>query len=632
MKTWFLNLGLIQKIILTVMVSTTLVLILTILFFSINVRQNTISDSKKIADSETQKYALEIKNILDKSLQSTSTLSTSMIKSKNIPLEIRDSLNKEILITFVQTNQDYLSVWMDWEIKAFVKKYTRNNGRFSSIAYKSGGKVVFESSILDTTNEDYQNDYYRTRTKKKQNITNPYYDVHTKELAGILMISLITPLVENDEFFGAIGIDMSLNNIQNIAQKIRPFDSSISYLVAADSILVSHTDTSLTGKKITDINKGYEKEVKEALNQATNNQSFAFEKKNEKTGDVVYVSYAPLQLGEDGKVWTLVIETPLSLITSRSNRLFFTTILAGIIGLSILLTIIFFASKSIGAKLLEVISLSEDISKGDLTKRVNVTRQDELGRLANSINAMADKLKIIVENIVQSTGSVNEASNDIIKYSADIAEGAGDQAASAEEIMASVEEMSANILSNSENAKTTRVISEKALEGILVGSNSTVKTMQFITDIASKIGVIGEISRQTNILALNAAIEAARAGNFGKGFSIVAVEVKKLAEHSQEAAKEIERLTKRGVKISRIAEAELTKLVPDVEKTANLIKDISNASAEQTSGTEQIQKSVFQLNNIAQRNAMLSEELNIKADKLAAESKILRSNIDFFRF
>lgn len=137
MKTWFLNRGLLQKILLVVMVSTTIVLLNTILFFSVNVRQNTIADSKKIADSETQKYTLQIKNILDKALESTKSLSKSMIQGKNLPLQMRDSMNKEILISFVQSNNDYLSIWMDWEIKAFDKNYNKKNGRFSSIAYKT---------------------------------------------------------------------------------------------------------------------------------------------------------------------------------------------------------------------------------------------------------------------------------------------------------------------------------------------------------------------------------------------------------------------------------------------------------------------------------------------------------------
>jgi methyl-accepting chemotaxis protein len=446
------------------------------------------------------------------------------------------------------------------------------------------------------------------------------------------MISLITPFIEKNNFLGSIGIDMSLSSIQKIVLQIKPFESTSAYLVASNNVLVSHTDTSLYNKNILEINKGYENEINDALNQINQNNTFSFEKTQSETGEKYYVSFAPLKLGEDGKVWALVMETPLTMITKQSNSLFLKTILVGIIGLGLLSIIIFFATKSIGNKLIEVITFSENISNGDLRKRIEITRTDELGRLGHSINHMADKLTEIVEEISKSTKHINEASKDIIKFSGEISDGASDQASSAEEIMASIEEMGANIHSNSENAKATQKISEKALEGIHKGRNSTGQTLEFIHEIASKISIIGEISRQTNILALNAAIEAARAGQFGKGFTVVANEVKKLAEHSQESANEINKITKKGVDISKLAETELLNLVPDVEKTAALIKEISDASSEQASGTDQIQNSVHQLNNIAQKNAMLSEELNLKAENLTNEAKVLKNSIDFFKF
>jgi len=627
----FKNLGLKQKILLFVMISTTLVLSVTIFFFSINVRKNTIEDSKKIADSETQKSALQIKNILDKTLESTNTLSKSFMESRRLERSIRDSLNEGVLINITESNEDYLSLWLVWEMKTFDKNYKKKNGRFRNFTVKLNNTTKFYSTIADTTNDEYDNDYYRTRKAKKQNVTNPYYDVITPELKGVLMISMITPFIENNEFLGLIGIDVSLDKVQQIVQKINPFSSSTAYLVASNNLLVSHTDKNLFNKNLLEINKENEAEYTEAMKNISNNLIYGFEKKDINTKQNVYVSFVPIPLGEDGKVWALVTETPLKILTQKSDRLFIITIIVGLIGLGALLLTLYFPLNNIAKKIVEVSLFSEKISKGDLRSKININNNDEIGKLSISINEMADKLKQIVGSIAQSSENINDASQQITKFSGEISEGAGDQASSAEQIMASVEEMGANIQSNSDNAKVTEKISEKALEGIKNGSKSANQTSQSIYEIASKIGVIGEISRQTNILALNAAIEAARAGQFGKGFTVVANEVKKLAEHAQEAADEINRISEKGVNISRLAENELSKLVPDVEKTALLVKEITTASAEQTIGAEQIQNAIQLLNNVAQKNAMLSDELNSKAISLSGEAELLRKNVDYFK-
>ncbi len=631
MQEFLKNLGIKQKILLFVMISTTIVLSITILYFSINVRKNTIEDSKKIADSETQKYALQIKNILDKNLETTNTLSKSFMESRRLESSVRDSFNKELLINTTKSNKDYLCLWLVWEMKTFNKNYKKKNGRLRNVTLQLNNKVSFMQAIADTNDIEIDNDYYRIRKTKKQNVTNPYYDVITPEFKGILMISMITPFVENDEFLGLIGIDYSLDKVQQIVQKINPFSSSTAYLVASNNLLVSHTDKNLFNKNLLELNKDNEAEFSEAMKHINNNTSYAFEKKNIKTNEQVYVSFVPIPLGEDGKVWALVTETPLKILTQKSDKLFIITIIVGIMGLAVLLLTLYFPLSNRVKKIVEVIHFSEKISKGDLRSRIAVSNNDEIGKLALSINEMADKLKQIVGSIAQSSENINEDSQHITRFSAEISEGAGDQASSAEQIMASVEEMGANIQSNSDNAKVTEKISEKALEGIKNGSKSANQTSQSIYEIASKISVIGEISRQTNILALNAAIEAARAGQFGKGFTVVANEVKKLAEHAQAAADEINLISEKGVNISKLAENELSKLVPEVEKTAMLVKEITSASAEQSIGADQIQNAIHLLNNVAQKNAALSDELTSKASSLSGEAEVLRKNIDYFK-
>ena len=150
-------------------------------------------------------------------------------------------------------------------------------------------------------------------------------------------------------------------------------------------------------------------------------------------------------------------------------------------------------------------------------------------------------------------------------------------------------------------------------------------------EIAAKISIIEEIARQTNLLALNAAIEAARAGEHGKGFAVVATEVRKLAERSQLAAGEINKLSASSVEVAEKAGEMLTRIVPDIQRTAELVSEINAASNEQNAGAEQINKAIQQLDKVIQQNASATEEMASTSEELSSQAEQLQETISFFR-
>ncbi|MBO4244785.1 MAG: HAMP domain-containing protein [Bacteroidales bacterium] len=288
-------------------------------------------------------------------------------------------------------------------------------------------------------------------------------------------------------------------------------------------------------------------------------------------------------------------------------------------------------SNRIGLRSRKALEGVHHLTEGDLTQTVDVNTKDEFGQVAESVNAMSAKLRGIVSGIAENAEAITINSAEIANASQELSQNAGTQAASAEEVSSSIEQMTAGISQNSDNARETERIAQKALESIRESSIASQQSMAAMKDIAGKISIIDEIAFQTNILALNAAVEAARAGEQGKGFAVVAAEVRKLAERSATAASEIDKVSKEGVTISENAERLLKNIIPDIEKTAALVREIAAASSEQSAGIGQINLAVQQLNNITQKYAASAEELAATSEQLASKSEELKQSIKFFK-
>lgn len=231
----------------------------------------------------------------------------------------------------------------------------------------------------------------------------------------------------------------------------------------------------------------------------------------------------------------------------------------------------------------------------------------------------------------EAADNVASGSQQMSSSSEEMSQGATEQAASAEEASSSMEEMSSNIRQNADNAQQTERIAQKAAEDAKEGGFAVEKTVTAMRDIAEKISIIEEISRQTDLLALNAAIEAARAGEHGKGFAVVASEVRKLAERSQTAAGEISTLSGSSVEVAEKAGKMLSKLVPDIQKTSELVQEINAASNEQNTGADQINRAIQQLDLVIQQNASTAEEMASTAEELAAQAEQLQGSVAFFK-
>ena len=277
----------------------------------------------------------------------------------------------------------------------------------------------------------------------------------------------------------------------------------------------------------------------------------------------------------------------------------------------------------------EITAVAQEIAGGNLA--VTVKERSEQDQLMQALSLMVEKVGEVVANVLSASDQVASGSEAMTTTTEQLSQGATEQAASAEEVSSSMEQMMSNIKQNADNAQQTEKISVKSAEDAKEGGKAVGETVAAMKEIATKISVIEEIARQTNMLALNAAIEAARAGEHGKGFAVVAAEVRRLAERSQNAAGEINRLSASSVQISEHAGQMLSKMVPDIQKTADLVQEISAASKEQDSGAEQINKAIQQLDQVIQQNASASEEMSSTCEELSAQAQQLLEIMGFFK-
>lgn len=269
--------------------------------------------------------------------------------------------------------------------------------------------------------------------------------------------------------------------------------------------------------------------------------------------------------------------------------------------------------------------------EGDLTRRLAIVSHDEIGESAHWLNRFIAKLQEIIINIKFVADSVVAGSEQMKRSAAEMSRGAAEQAAAAEEVSSSMEQMAANIRQNAENAVQTEKIALKVAEDAARSGKTVTEAVAAMQNIAKKIAIIEDITRQTRILSLNATIEAARAQEHGKGFAVVASEVRALSEHSQSAATEITQLTSSSVVVTEKAGEMLTQLVPAIQHTVELVQNISAASREQEVGVSQINQAIQQLDQVTQQNASISEELAAMAEELANQAEQLQAAIAFFR-
>ena len=323
----------------------------------------------------------------------------------------------------------------------------------------------------------------------------------------------------------------------------------------------------------------------------------------------------------------------VQLVENSINTVVF-TLIAMLVGTALFaIVVVFFATKYFTRPLKVMKDIVKELREGDgdLTRRLPDFGNDEIGQTATDLNGFIEKIHNVLSEIRSSVNNMTLISSDVSSAAQILSQGSTEQAVSIERTSSSIEQISSSISQNAENSRVTSEIASKVSCEASDGGDAVKETVVAMKEITERISMIEDIAYKTNLLALNAAIEAARAGEHGKGFAVVADEVRKLAERSQFAAQEISELAKNSVNIATRAGDLIESVVPNIQKTANLVKEIDDVSETQALSVREINQAIIQLDSVAQKNSAAAEEMASTADEMSSQVTSVNNSIGFFK-
>lgn len=599
---------------------------------TISYREKAIKAAREEALTFAQKFAQNVKRPMEEALDASQAVAMAMtaIGREGNGIQLTREQAEELSGKVLLSNNAFLGFTQCWEPDAFDGKDlqfvgTRKSditGRFISYLTKTTGGVSIDP-LIDYETEQKGPWYWVPKLTKKNSINGPI--LYPVQGVDMLMVSFMTPIVKNGTFMGVTGIDISVDFIQSMAKSANLFNGNASITVVSyDGIYAAHTQKpELLNKTIKeDFPTNYSAQLDD-IHKAK--ESIYLDDKNLNL-------FIPIQIGNIESPWQVRLFVSKDYLLADTVWGMWRLIIIGLILSLVSVFGIYFMLGGMVKPIIAISELADEISEGNLVevKHIDV-ENDEVGALYNSFKKMVNKLREVVVNITTSSEQIATASNELNENSQQVAEGANEQAAAAEQVSSSMEQMAANIQQNTDNSKQTEKIALSAADAIRKGNEGALMSVSSMRKIAEKVSIIGDIAFQTNILALNAAVEAARAGEHGRGFAVVAAEVRKLAERSKISADEINHLTEEGVRFSAEASKRLDEIVPEIQRTAQLVQEISAASLEQSTGADQVNNALQQLNSVTQRNASTSEQMATSAEELSGQAKQLNDIVGFFK-
>ncbi|WP_462325040.1 methyl-accepting chemotaxis protein [Desulfoplanes sp.] len=627
------NLSLKYQIGLSVCIAVALILVVYTWIVVSKTKTIAITSAEQTAAEMANRYGNQVKNNIEKALDASLALGAAfegMVTDRSrIDRKVVDAMQKKVLLSDdsfygIQTcfEPDALD-GRDAEYFAKDSFWKHMGGAYGNYWWKeSGGLKV--SNLAQYNYPETRTWYKGPRDANRPFLTEPYYT----EVAKVNMSTISVPIQDDGRFIGIVGIDFTLAEFQNMVDGITPMGTGYAFIASNKGYCVAHPDEGSVNKNITQaFPDGTQTAIKDSIEAG---QPYAGFMTSPLDGKDYYFLLQPITVKGTSTPWTIGIAIPKTKIFEAADSFLVLSVVLMLGALLLVVGMVFVIARAITKPLERSVAYAEEITNGNLDASLDLDRRDEIGTLAATLSSMGENLRQVVGKVRGVTDNVTAGSHELSASSETLSQGATEQAASVEEISSSMEEMAANIRQNADNAQQTEKISVKAATEAKKTGGAVTETVTAMKNIAEKISIIEDIARNTNLLALNAAIEAARAGEAGKGFAVVAAEVRKLAENSGIAAAEISDLSKASVTKAENAGKQLLDIVPDIQKTADLVQEIAAASKEQNAGADQINQAIQQLDHVVQQNASASEEMAATSEELSSQAEQLQGSIAFF--
>lgn len=642
-----------SKLLLSVLGSITLIYCVSFAIVSVSIKRTAYRDVTNYIDAYISENANITMGEFNADMIAVRTLAQAFENYEVFTRERREAIVRAMYEGVFKRNPQFYALWDSWELSAIDPNWKLPYGRTVENFWRDGDTIKNNIDFRNLNGDS--GDYERIKRDAIECAEEPYYYSFTgRKEDEILMSSFISPIKKNGRYIGIVGIDISLEHFQKRVAGIQPYPNSYAFLLSYQGVVIAHPNKAYINKSMRDIYNDTQL-ANTAISRIQRGEKFSFVNNHYALNKPCYFSFAPIKIGESKTPWSMGVAVPIDVILHTANRSILRAIVVGLVGLIMIVSIIWIIAHNITQPLIKVARYAKRCSMGDFGSAIDINRNDEIGDLAKalaessasfmeisamakriargdlshaideqlghrsgdlivSLQQMVERLRTTIRDISLIADDITSAADLLNNKSVRINKGGDDQDFFIEEVSRSMHRIG--------------ISSEEAVRHVAEGAKKVSGTVNSLKGIIGKTRVIDDIYMKTNFIALNAAVEAARAGEYGRGFSVVAKEIQKLAEQSKTAATDIDKLSKGSIKIAEESLSSLRAIVDEIQQTAAYIKQVIDAGAD---GKRNGNVDLVRLKEITNENHLISKEIATNAELLAANAKSLKDSINYFR-